>query len=120
MSHFVLFDPQKLPEPEHTAPDPAKVIEGDPQFTVWTVEQQGEATFAGYWKSTPGAWRVSYDEWEYCSILEGYAVVTEDGGETWDLTAGAHFVFRPSFTGTWKVIEPVLKTFVVIMPEQGA
>ncbi len=117
MSQFVLFDPQNLPEPEHTAPDPEKVLDGDPRFTVWTVETRpGDTAFAGYWKSTPGEWRVSYDEWEYCSLLEGYAVVTEEDGETWDLTAGAHFVFRPGFKGTWKVIEPVLKTFVVIMP----
>ncbi len=117
MSNFVQFDPQNLPEPEHSAPAPDRIIEGDPRFTVWTVEEHSDGkTFAGYWKSTQGSWRVSYDEWEYCALLEGYAVVSEDGGETRDLTPGAHFVFRPGFTGTWRVVEPVLKTFVVIMP----
>ncbi len=117
MSHFVQFDPQTLPEPEHSAPDPERVVDGDPRFTVWTVEERLDGkTFAGYWKSTQGTWRVSYDEWEYCALLEGYAVVSEDGGGTWDLTPGAHFVFRPGFTGQWRVVEPVLKTFVVILP----
>jgi uncharacterized cupin superfamily protein len=117
MSRFTLFDPANLPDPEYGAPDPANVVEGDPRFTVWTLEDRGDGrTYAGYWASTTGTWKVSYDEWEYCTLVEGRAIVSEDGGDFWDLTPGQHFVFRPGFTGTWHVIEPVIKTFVVILP----
>lgn len=50
-------------EVERPAPD--RVIAGDPVFTSWTLEDR-DGLYCGIWESTPGAWRVSYDEWEYC------------------------------------------------------
>ena len=117
MTHFVRFDRTALPEPEHTAPAADRVIAGDPRFTLWTLDASADDTrFAGYWASTVGTWRVSYDEWEYCALLEGHAIVTEDGGQPVNLRSGDHFIFQPGYTGQWQVVEPVLKTFVVIMP----
>ena len=117
MTHFIHFDRANLPEPEHTAPPPDKVIEGDPRFTLWTLDASSDDTrFAGYWSSTVGTWRVTYEEWEYCCLIEGEAKVTEDGGSAVHLKPGDHFIFQPGYTGQWQVIEPVLKTFVVIMP----
>ncbi|MEI9906045.1 MAG: cupin domain-containing protein [Asticcacaulis sp.] len=117
MTHFVRFDRSVLPEPEHTQPAPEKVIDGDPRFTLWTLDASSDDTrFAGYWSSSAGTWRVSYDEWEYCAFVEGRAIVTEDGGQPVHLGPGDHFIFQPGYTGQWQVIEPVLKTFVVIMP----
>ncbi|MGN6422389.1 MAG: cupin domain-containing protein [Asticcacaulis sp.] len=113
--NFLKFDRDALPEPESGAPAPDKVIDGDPRFTSWTLDQTAPNTFAGYWAATPGSWRVAYDEWEYCTLVEGHAVVTEDGHAPVELRAGDHFIFRPGYQGVWRVVEPVLKTFVVIL-----
>jgi uncharacterized cupin superfamily protein len=116
MSQFIKFDRSTI-TPEHERPKPERVIEGDPQFTTWLLETTpDEKIYAGYWAATPGTWRVCYDEWEYCTILEGHAVVTEDGQPPVTLKAGDHIVFRDGYQGQWQVIEPVLKTFVIILP----
>jgi uncharacterized cupin superfamily protein len=116
MSRFIKFD-RSLVTPEQERPAPERVIDGDPVFTTWLLETTpDEKTYAGYWGATPGIWRVSYDEWEYCTILEGHAIVTEDGQSPVTLTAGDHIIFRAGYQGRWQVIEAVLKTFVIILP----
>lgn len=72
--------------------------------------------FAGVWESTPGKWRIVYDEWEYCSLLSGVSVITDDGGLSRRLSAGDAFVLRPGFAGTWEVLETTRKLFVVRLP----
>ena len=100
--------------PEITRPDPAKVIAGDPVHTTWSVEDRG-TLFAGLWHSTPGKWRVSYDEWEYFRLLEGVSVITDANGATTTLRAGDAFVIRPGFTGTWEVLDATLKDYVIVV-----
>ena len=65
------------------------------------------------WESTPGKWRISYDEWEFCHILSGVSVITEDGGEARTVKAGDAFVLRPGFKGTWEVVETTRKEYVI-------
>jgi hypothetical protein len=116
MSNLLIFDRDNLPEAEVSRPAPDRLIDGDPVFSTWVLDTAfDETTFAGIWAATVGAWRVSYDEWEYCTIVEGIAEVSEDGGQTHRLKAGDHFIFHPGFSGTWRVIAPVTKTFVVIV-----
>ena len=116
MSQFLKFDRADV-TPEQDRPAPERVIDGDPRFTTWLLETSpDEKTYAGYWAATPGTWRVSYDEWEYCTLVEGLAIVTEDGQPPVTLIPGDHIVFRPGYQGQWQVIEPVLKTFVIILP----
>ena len=54
-------------------------MKGDPRFRTWNAEER-DGLYAGVWEATPGAWRVTYDEWEFCHILSGVSVLTEDGG----------------------------------------
>ncbi len=98
---------------ESERPDPAKRIEGNPLFTTWNMEER-DGLFAGRWRSTPGKWRVSYDEWEYCRILQGHSVLTEEGGAAVDLVAGMSFVIRPGFKGTWEVRDTTVKDYVIL------
>lgn len=98
--------------PEEGRPDPSRVISGDPRFTTWNAEER-DGLYAGVWEATPGAWRVVYDEWEFCHILAGVSVLTEDGGAARRLTAGDAFVIRPGFTGVWEVIETTRKEYVI-------
>lgn len=112
MSHALSFDLSTV-EPEEGAPAPDRLIDGNPRFLTWNVEEAGGGLYAGVWQSTPGTWRVVYDEWEYFSILEGYSIVTEDGAEPVHLRAGDRMILRPGFTGTWQVVETTRKDYVV-------
>ena len=69
--------------------------------------------YCGIWESTPGKWKIAYDEWEYCQILSGISVIAEDGGAAVQVKAGDSFVLRPGFKGTWEVIETTRKDYVV-------
>ncbi|MCU0831794.1 MAG: cupin domain-containing protein [Rhizobiaceae bacterium] len=97
---------------EQGGPNPEKIIDGDPKFTTWNIEEK-DGVFAGVWESTPGAWRVTYDEWEFCHILSGHSVLEEKGGGIHDLRAGDSFIIRPGFKGIWRVLETTRKEYVV-------
>lgn len=98
--------------PETDRPAPEKVLAGDPVFTTWNLEER-DGLYCGIWQSTPGTWKISYDEWEYCTILSGYSVITEEGGQSHHIKAGDSFVLRPGFVGTWQVIETTAKDYVI-------
>jgi uncharacterized cupin superfamily protein len=100
--------------PETSRPPPERVISGDPVFITWNVDEPGGLS-VGLWRSTPGKWRIAYDEWEFCRILEGASVIAEDGGAEHRLGPGDSFVLRPGFTGTWEVLETTLKQYVIRM-----
>ncbi|MGR3793433.1 cupin domain-containing protein [Vannielia sp. SX4] len=98
--------------PEEDAPAPDRVISGAPRFRTWNVEER-DGLYAGVWEATPGKWRISYDEWEYCRILSGRSVITEEGGAAVEVGPGDSFVLRPGFVGTWEVIETTRKDYVI-------
>ncbi|OWU86189.1 cupin [Oceanicola sp. 22II-s10i] len=98
--------------PETDRPAPEKVISGDPVFTTWNLEER-DGLYCGLWEATPGKWRIAYDEWEYCRILWGRSVITEDGGASFTVTAGDSFVIPPGFQGTWEVLETTRKDYVI-------
>jgi hypothetical protein len=98
---------------EEGAPAPARILSGSPRFTTWSVEERPDGLYAGVWESTPGAWRIEYDEWEYCRILSGVSVITEDGREECRVAAGDSFIIRPGFRGVWEVVETTRKEYVI-------
>jgi uncharacterized cupin superfamily protein len=99
-------------DPEEGRPDPDRIVSGNPRFRTWNLEEK-DGLYAGIWESTPGAWRVVYDEWEFCHILSGVSVLTEDGGAPRTLRAGDAFVLRPGFSGVWEVVETTRKEYVI-------
>jgi uncharacterized cupin superfamily protein len=98
--------------PEVTRPDPGKVVSGDPVHTTWNIEDR-DGLYCGLWQSTPGAWRVRYDEWEYVRILQGVSVLTGADGTRTTLRAGDSWIIRPGFEGVWEVVETTLKDYVI-------
>lgn len=111
-SAFLPFDILSV-APEHGVPAADRLIAGDPKFTTWNVEERPDGLFAGVWESTPGKWRVRYDEWEYCRILSGVSFIAEDGGAPRRVTAGDGFILKPGFSGTWEVVETTRKEYVI-------
>ncbi|MCX7644494.1 MAG: cupin domain-containing protein [Rhodobacteraceae bacterium] len=98
--------------PEVTRPDPGRVLAGDPVHRTWNLEAR-DGLWCGIWESTPGKWRIAYEEWEYCRILAGVSVIAEDGGAAVTVRTGDSFVIRPGFTGTWEVVETTRKDYVI-------
>lgn len=104
-------------EPETGAPDADRVIAGSPAFTTWNEYESADGKrFAGVWRCTPGSWRIRYDEWEYCEILEGVSVVSHQDGRSWRLGPGDRFVLEPGFAGAWEVVETTTKRYVIVLP----
>ena len=108
---FKRFDPHTAMA-EEGGPNPEKILDGDPRVTTWNIEEH-DGVFSGIWECTPGAWRVTYTEWEYCKILSGHSVLQEKGGDIHDLRAGDSIIIRPGFKGIWRVIETTRKEYVV-------
>ena len=100
-------------EPEIGAPASDRLIAGNPEHRTWNIEDVDGGLFAGVWESTPGKWRVSYDEWEYFHVHEGHSILTSDDGEVFHLRAGDRLLLRPGFNGTWEVVETTRKDYVI-------
>ena len=113
MTHSLFIRLQRADiAPAVSRPDPAKLLSGDPVHTTWNLEDR-DGLFCGIWQSTPGAWRISYDEWEYCRILAGVSVITGTGGTTHRISTGDSFILRPGFRGIWEVLETTIKDYVI-------
>ncbi len=110
MSRFLTMRPDG--PAEEGAPEPDRIISGAPRFRTWNLEER-DGLYAGVWEATPGKWAIAYDEWEYCRILEGRSVITEEGGAAVEVGPGDSFVIRPGFRGTWEVIETTRKDYVI-------
>ena len=94
-----------------------RVLRGNPQQTVWLHYTDGSGKFmAGIWHSERGCWRILYTEEEYCQVLEGVSVITDQAGVAVTVRAGEEFVIPAGFIGTWDVVEPTRKRFVIYEP----
>ena len=100
-------------EPEEDRPDKESVISGNPRFKSWSLDEADGGVSSGIWEATPGKWRFANANWEYCRILSGVSVITEDGGEAHTVKAGDSFILQTGFKGIWEVIETTRKDYVV-------
>lgn len=102
---------------EAGAPSADRIISGNPAFRTWTLDTRDDATlFSGVWESTPGKWRIAYDEWEFCSILSGRSIITHEDGREMRVSEGDAFIIEPGFRGWWEVVQVTRKIFVVRLP----
>lgn len=108
----LLFPVTVQGEPEVSRPDPTRLVSGDPVHRTWNLEER-DGLYAGIWESTPGAWRIAYDEWEYCRILSGRSVLRPDDGAPFEVGPGDSFVIRPGFAGIWEVLATTRKDYVI-------
>jgi uncharacterized cupin superfamily protein len=114
-AEIIAFKP--LPAPEATAPDPTRLLSGTPRQRTWNVYSDPGARFhAGQWASSPGRWRVRYTEHEFCCLLEGHVAIESESGIRTEFRAGDAFVVPQGFAGTWSVLEPTVKLYVIYEP----
>lgn len=91
-----------------------RLVEGAPVETTKLDYQRDGKTYVGEWSAGIGAWRVRYDEWEFCHMLEGACELVPDDGEgARSFHAGDSFVIEPGFVGVWRVLTPMKKRFVI-------
>lgn len=109
---------QKLDKPTSTPEEyflePEKLITGNPKQTVWmSYTDPSNQFFVGTWASDAGKWKINYTEEEYCELLEGESVITDESGSAVTVKAGDRFIVPCGFVGTWEVVKPSKKTFVI-------
>jgi hypothetical protein len=99
---------------------PEKLLVGNPKQTVWMhYSDATEQFFVGVWRSEPGKWRIAYTEEEFCLMLEGRSIVTDEAGHAVTVAAGESFVIPRGFVGTWEVVETTVKRFVIYEASSG-
>ncbi|HYD86659.1 MAG TPA: cupin domain-containing protein [Vitreimonas sp.] len=98
--------------PDFKPIDADRIVDGAP-MTETRLDYERDGTYVGEWAADVGAWRVRYDEWEFCHMLEGVCELTPEGGGAQRYQAGDSFVIEAGFVGVWRVVEPMRKRFVV-------
>ena len=108
-----------VPDASRRAPVAAdRLVSGQPEtITDNRYSSADGLTHAGEWEATTGAWRVRYDEWEYCRILFGRGRLIGDDGVIRDIGPGDAFVIEPGFSGVWEVQDRMRKAYVVRLSE---
>jgi uncharacterized protein len=101
-------------ETTQSKPAPERLLSGDPRQVVrnYFSDSTGQF-FAGVWESTPGRWRVSYTESEFCCITRGRVRIEDAHGAAWTFTVGDAFVIPAGFAGVWEVLEPTTKFYAI-------
>ena len=96
---------------------PEKLLQGNPRQTAWLHYTDPSGRFmAGIWHSERRRWKILYTEEEYCQVLEGRSVITDQAGNAVTVCAGDEFVIPAGFSGSWEVLEPTRKRFVIYEP----
>jgi len=110
----ISFRFDQLGEPREYRPPADRVLEGDIVCRNWDVDSARDgAVRAGVFESTPGVNRsIKGETWEFCYIVSGVAVITEDGHEPVTYRAGDCFILKPGYVGTWRTIETVRKVWL--------
>ena len=112
------WDGKGAPKVEEGAADPAKLLKGKYKTKTWNhFTGEDSRLYCGIWESTPGKVPVDYVEGEFCQLIAGKAVLTNDKGRKWTLKAGDAFIITAGFKGTWETVEKVRKHYVILMPK---
>jgi uncharacterized cupin superfamily protein len=109
------------PPPDKGRASPEILIAGDYATTTWNhFTGENDRLYCGVWECTPGKVNVNYSEWEYCHVLSGKAVLTNEAGQSWTVKAGDGFIIPAGFKGTWETVETLRKHYVILMPPAAA
>ncbi len=97
---------------------PDRCLQGQPEQTLWNQFQDNtKQMLSGIWECTEGKWNADYSSKnEFCHILAGKVVLTDEAGSASTFSAGDSFVIPAGFVGTWEVLEPVRKLYVIVTP----
>ena len=111
---IIPFPAEPLKDAEWTPVAPEKIISGHPKsaYKVLYTSKTEEFT-AGIYECTPGKWKVSYAEDEFCTLIEGHLRMTSDKGEAQEFKAPDSFLIPSGFSGAWEPLSHLRKFFVI-------
>lgn len=91
-------------------------LAGAPEQSLSNLYQGEDGKLlSGSWSSEAGKWTVDYsNRHEFCYLLAGHIILTDADGESSSFKAGDAFVIPQGFTGSWEVVEPVVKHYVIL------
>jgi uncharacterized protein len=96
------------------SPPPERVLVGAPVQRAFNQFTSSDGRFhCGIWEGAVGKWRVAFTENEFCHLLAGVVVVTDEAGRTRTFRAGDAFVTPAGFAGSWEVLEPARKYYAI-------
>jgi len=106
------------PKPEAGKPDPLKLIKGKYLTRTWNHDTAEDGRlYCGIWECTPGKVSCTYEEWEFCHIIQGKAVLTNDKGKKWTVKKGDAFIIPAGFKGSWETVTKLRKHYVILLPK---
>ncbi len=96
-----------------------RVLGGAPEQNLFNQFQDpSKQMLSGTWDCTEGKWQADYSaKSEFCHILSGKVVLTDEDGTVATFGAGDSFVIPMGFAGTWEVLEKVRKLYVIVTPQ---
>lgn len=116
MSSVKIIDFQNSTAPTSTSVvEPERRIGGAPEQSLQNMyASASQDLLSGTWSSEVGKWSVDYSHrHEFCYLVEGHIVLTDENGDSSTFKAGDAFVIPVGFKGSWEVIEPVTKHYVI-------
>ncbi len=101
--------------PATSVVEPERRISGAPEQTLQNMySSASQELLSGTWSSEVGKWAVDYSHrHEFCYLVKGHIVLTDEDGEESTFKAGDAFVIPVGFKGSWEVVESVTKHYVI-------
>lgn len=73
-----------------------------------------EGVFMGTWECEPGKLKLELAVTEFCHLLKGHWILTDEEGTVTEIKAGDSFAFPKGWKGTSEVVETVRKVYTMI------
>jgi uncharacterized cupin superfamily protein len=96
-------------------PKPERLIAGNPKRTTWN-RYESNGVYMGEWACEVGHWKIVFgnDEHECFQVISGRCRVHDDQGSYREFGAGDGCMMGPGFSGSFEVIEPLLKRYMIV------
>ncbi|NML25103.1 cupin domain-containing protein [Zoogloea dura] len=110
--HFA--DP--APDPVEDRPAASRAIGAPPlRLTAERYAAEDGALSMGDWECEPGAWRIAFHEGrhEFFQVVRGRLRIIDTAGNAREFGPGDAGIIPTGFIGTFEVVEPVLKRYVM-------
>lgn len=115
----ILIDPAEPSGGELSHPEPERLLSGNPQRATFNRVDcplgQARASYAGVWTSEVGHWKIAMGntEQEVFTVLSGRCRVHDVEGGFHEVGPGQALFIPPGFVGSFEVLEPLTKTYVI-------
>lgn len=94
---------------------PEKLQSGQATTTSWNAFTNARGNLhMGHWTSGACKMHVNYTEDEFCLLLKGACILTDEHGFSTRFETGEPFAIASGFSGTWESVGEVEKIYVIL------